>query len=339
MLTGTSMVLNKIAPIEENPLKLEDRPVLQPDSRQILIKVSACGICHTELDEIEGRLIPRLPVVPGHEIIGSVVKSGANANRFKPGDRVGVAWINSACGKCYFCMHGNENLCEKFKATGCDVDGGYSEYTIVLEDFAYKIPERFTDTQAAPLMCAGAIGYRALKLTDLKNSENIGLYGFGASAHIVIQIVKYRYPDSNVFVFTRNRDDLAGRLAKKMGADWTGVTGDTPPEKLHRVIDTTPAGIVVQEALRNLEKGGKLVINLIRKETPVPELNYTEHLWYEKEIKSVTNITRDDVEEFLPLASEIPIISKIRGFNLEDANHALNLLKKGKYQGAGVLMI
>ncbi|MEN4005761.1 MAG: zinc-dependent alcohol dehydrogenase family protein [Methanobacteriaceae archaeon] len=339
MLSGTSMVLNRIASIEENPLKLEDRPIPQPGSKQILIKVSACGICHTELDEIEGRLIPRLPVVPGHEIIGRVVKSGVNASRFKPGDRVGVAWINSACGKCYFCMNGNENLCAKFKATGCDVDGGYSEYTVVLEDFAYKIPEIFKDTQAAPLMCAGAIGYRALKLTDLKNNENIGLYGFGASAHIVIQMVKYRYPDSNVFVFTRNRDDLAARLARKMGADWIGITGDTPPEKLHRVIDTTPLGIPVQEALRNLEKGGKLVINLIRKETPIPELDYTEHLWYEKEIKSVTNITRNDVEEFLSLASEIPITSKIREFKLKEANHALNLLKKGKYQGAGVLKI
>ncbi len=334
-----AMVLRSITPVEAAPLALEERPVPRPGRGQILVKVTACGICHTELDEIEGRRQPVLPVIPGHEIVGRVIEAGPEATRFKPGDRVGIAWINSSCGVCRHCRSGMENLCDKFRATGCDADGGYAEYTTVHEDFAYPVPGRFTDVEAAPLMCAGAIGYRALRLTGMQNGWSLGLYGFGASAHLVLQMVNYQYPDSRVFVFTRNRDDAPGRLAKTMGADWVGMTGEQSPEKPACAIDTTPTGIPVREAMQNLDKGGRLVINAIRKETPVPELDYTDHLWWEKEIKSVANITRRDVEEFLPLAAKIPIIPETVEFKLEEANKALLMLKQGKYHGAGVLRI
>jgi len=334
-----AMVLTKTAAVESAPLKMEDRAIPHPGPGEIVIKVSACGVCHTELDEIEGRRLPALPVIPGHEIIGRVTEQGPGATRFKKGDRAGIAWIHSACGTCRHCLSGMENLCDRFKATGSDVDGGYAEYTVVHENFAYPIPERFTDVQAAPLMCAGAIGYRALRLTGMQDGQSLGLYGFGASAHLVLQMVKYQCPNSGVFVFTRNKDDAPGRLAMEMGADWAGVTGEDPPEKLACAIDTTPTGVPVREAMRNLDKGGRLVINAIRKETLIPELDYTEHLWWEKEIKSVANITRRDVEEFLPLAARIPIIPETVEFKLEEANQALLMLKQGKYRGAGVIRL
>jgi len=334
-----AMVLRRIAPIEENPLCLEDLPKPAPKPREVLIKVSVCGICRTELDEIEGRLQPKLPVVPGHQVIGRIVEAGENVLRYRVGDRVGVAWIYSSCGKCYFCRRGLENLCQKFMGTGCDADGGYAEYMVVHEDFAYKIPEVFSDVEAAPLLCAGAIGYRALKLTRMVDGDIIGLYGFGSSAHILFQVVRYLFPNSKIFVFTRRRGDAPSELALKMGADWVGETGEIPPEKMHCVIDTTSTGAPVREALRNLEKGGRLVMNLIRKETPITDLDYTEHLWWEREIKSVANITRGDVNEFLEIAAKIPIKPEIVEFKLEEANMALAMLKHGKYRGSGVLKI
>jgi propanol-preferring alcohol dehydrogenase len=334
-----AMVLRKLSQIEAAPLEMQDWPLPQAGPRQILVKVLTCGVCHTELDEIEGRRPPELPIIPGHEIVGKVEKLGSEVTSVGLGDRVGIAWIYSSCGECVHCQKGDENLCDQFQGTGCDADGGYAEYIAIQEDFVYPIPAKFTDPQAAPLMCAGAIGYRALKLTGIQDGQSLGLYGFGASAHLVIQIAKYKYPNSKVFVFTRQKGDAASQLAKEKGADWVGMTGETPPEKLDCAIDTTPTGIPVREALKNLDKGGRLVINLIRKETPIPELDYTEHLWYEKEIKSVANITRRDVQEFLPLAAEIPIISEVNEFKLEEANQALLLLKQGKYRGAGVLRI
>jgi len=334
-----AMVLKKITQVENKPLELEDLPIPEPGYNEILIKVSACGVCHTELDEIEGRKKPKLPVILGHEVVGYIDKLGSKTKRFKVGTRVGVAWFYSSCGICKFCTSGRENLCYNFKATGCDANGGYAEYMVVPEESAYLIPDIFSDFEAAPLMCAGAIGYRALKLADMKNGENIGLYGFGASAHIVIQLVKYLYPNSKVFVFTRRKDDEPSKLAKKKEADWVGVTGDTPPEKIDKAIDTTPVGIPVKEALRNLEKGGRLVINAIRKETKIPELDYAVNLWNEKEIKSVANITRNDVREFLSLAAEISIKPEVKLFKLEEANDALNALKHGEYKGAGVLKL
>ncbi len=335
-----AMVLEKILPVKERPLKLEDLPVPTPDSKQILVKVSACGVCHTELDEIEGRLSPtKLPIVLGHEIVGRVERLGDTASKFKKGDRVGIAWINWACGKCSFCLKGEENLCDKAKWTGMDVGGGYAQYTVVSEDFAYPIPKRFTDLEAAPLLCAGVIGYRALRLSGMEDNQVLGLYGFGASAHIVIQIAKYKFPNCRVFVFTRPGQREHQDLAKRLGADWVGATGDIPPEKLNCAIDFTPVGVPVREALRVLEKGGRLVINAIRKETPIPELDYTQHLWHEKEIKSVANVTRKDAQEFLSLAAKIPIVPEVQEFKLEEANDALILLKEGKIRGAGVLRI
>jgi len=338
-----AMVLKKTGPIEENPLELQDLPAPQPGPHQIRLKISACGVCHTELDEIEGRLQPKLPVILGHQIVGTVEALGHGANKFKLGDRAGIAWINSACGKCDFCKHGNENLCSEFQGTGCDANGGYAEYTVVQEDFAYPIPERLSDPQGAPLLCAGAIGYRALRLTNLRDGQILGLFGFGASAHIVIQIVKYQYPNSKVFVFTRPGQTKHQSLAKQLGADWIGATGDNPPGSLNCAIDFTPAWKPIIEAMRVLEKGGRLVVNAIRKEKKdldyVLNLDYPTHLWLEKELKTVANITRRDVEEFLPLAAEIPITPKVQKFGLEQANEALILLKQGKMQGAGVLIM
>ncbi len=338
--TMKAMVLEKISLVEEKPLRLVNLPVPVPGQGEILVRVSACGVCHTELDEIEGRVSPsRFPMILGHEIVGRVESLGAGAGRFKIGNRVGIAWINWACGKCSFCLEGEENLCDAAKWTGKDTHGGYAQYTAVSEDFAYRIPERFTDVQAAPLLCAGVIGYRALRLSGMEDGKVLGLYGFGASAHIVIQVARHKYPNCRVFVFTRFHQKEHQDLARRLGADWIGATGDTPPEKLNCAIDFTPVGEPIREALRGLRKGGRLVINAIRKTTPIPELDYTEHLWYEKELKSVANVTRRDAEEFLPLAAEIPVVPETQELRLEEANEALILLKEGKIRGAGVLRV
>jgi propanol-preferring alcohol dehydrogenase len=335
-----AMVLERIAPVEKRPLKLVDSPQPIPGPDEILVKVSACGVCHTELDEIEGRLPPsQFPMILGHEIVGRVETLGSAAKKFQEGDRVGIAWINWACGRCSFCLKGEENLCETARWTGKDAPGGYAEYTAVHEDFAYPVPREFTDVKAAPLLCAGVIGYRALRLSGMADGKVLGLYGFGASAHIVIQIARHKYPGGRVFIFTRPHQKEHQDLARKLGADWIGATGDTSPEKLDCAIDFTPVGEPVREALRNLQKGGTVVINAIRKVTPVPELDYAEHLWHEKEVKSVANVTRRDAQEFLPLAAEIPIVPETQEFKLEEANEALVLLKEGKMRGAGVLIM
>ena len=338
-----AQILRQTAPVGDNSLELVDMPAPEPKPGEILVRVTACGVCHTELDEIEGRLQPKLPVILGHEIVGRVEKPGKEAGQFKTGDRVGIAWIHSACGKCDFCLSGRENLCPDFEGTGCQADGGYAQYTVVSEDFAYPIPDRFTDSQAAPLLCAGAIGYRALRLSNLEDGQVLGLFGFGASAHIVIQAAKHLYPGGKVFVFTRPGQTEHQQLAQKLGADWTGATGQTPPQKLNCAIDFTPVWRPIVEALRVLDKGGRLVINAIRKEKndkdSLLELDYSTHLWSEKEIKSVANITRKDAREFLPLAARIPIIPAVQEFKLEEANQALVLLKKGQIQGAAVLRI
>lgn len=331
-----AMVLEKTSSIEGKPLKMVDLAIPLPNSRQILVRISACGICHTDIDEIEGRVKPsKLPIVPGHQIIGRIESLGSQVTRFKEGDRVGVAWIWSSCGRCVHCREGRENLCDQFQGTGCHANGGYAEFMLVSEDFAYPIPERFSDSQAAPLLCAGAIGYRDLRLSGIKPGQTLGLYGFGASAHIVIQVAKYL--GCEVFVFTRSEEHR--NLAKKLGALWTGVAKDDPPKKLNCAIDFTPVGETVPEALRALEKGGRLVIAVIRKRTPIPELDYAKHLWDEKEIKSVANITRKDAQDFLSLAAQIPIIPEVQEFALSQANDALIMLKEGKIQGAGVLII
>jgi propanol-preferring alcohol dehydrogenase len=328
-----AMVLKEISAAEKEPLEMMDLPKPVPGPEEVLVRVSTCGVCHTELDEIEGRIQPKLPIVLGHEVVGTVESSGSEATKFSSGDRVGIAWIHSACGKCQFCREGNENLCLEFRGTGCHAHGGYAQYTVVSEDFAFPIPERFSDCEAAPLLCAGAIGYRDLRLSGIKKGQTLGLFGFGASAHIVIQVA--RHWGCEVSVFTRSQEHRD--LAKKLGASWTGGPDDRPPRKLHCAIDFTPVGETVPRALRVLEKGGRLVLAVIRKRNPIPPLDYGEHLWDEREVKSVANITRKDLQDFLPLAAEIPIIPEVQEFQLEEANKALILLKQGKIQGAGVL--
>jgi len=327
------MVLKKVSAIEKEPLEMMDLPDPVPGPKEILVKVSACGVCHTELDEIEGRLQPKVPIILGHEVVGRVERLGTGTAKFSLGDRVGIAWINSACGKCHFCQDENENLCLEFKGTGCHANGGYAQYTVVSEEFAYLIPERFSDSEAAPLLCAGAIGYRDLKVSEIKRDQTLGLFGFGASAHIVIQVAKYW--GCEVFVFTRNEEHRS--LARRLGASWAGGPEDEPPKKLNCAIDFTPVGETVPHALKVLEKGGRLVLAVIRKRNSIPPLDYAEHLWDEKEIKSVANITRKDVQDFLHLAAEIPIIPEVQEFKLEEANKVLNLLKQGKIRGASVL--
>ena len=338
-----AMVLNRLASFAENdtPLQLTDLPEPVPGEKEILIKVSACGVCHTELDEIEGRMPPHLPIILGHQVVGRVVKIGHQAAAFQIGERVGVAWIYSACGRCRFCRSGNENLCLDFKATGRDAHGGYAEYMTVSEDFAYPIPDLFTDAEAAPLLCAGAIGYRSLRLVGLQDGQNLGLTGFGASAHLVLQMARYLYPRSQVFVFARSEKERA--FARELGAAWAGDVGDESPVKLDGIIDTTPVWKPAVEALRNLERGGRLVINAIRKEEADKEyltrLDYPVHLWLEKEIKSVANVTRRDVSEFLALAAKVPIRPEIQEYTLAEANVALAELKARRIRGAKVLRI
>jgi propanol-preferring alcohol dehydrogenase len=339
-----AMVMTKICDLNQNknPLELRDVPKPAPEEHELLVKVMTCGICHTELDEVEGRTPPpRLPIILGHQVVGRVEQAGRKVSKFKPGDRVGVAWIYSACGKCKFCRSGRENLCPGFKATGRDANGGYAEYMTVQEDFAYAIPDIFSDLEAAPLLCAGAIGYRSLKLTNLRDGQNLGLTGFGASGHLVLMMVKHRFPKTKVYVFARAEKER--EFARELGAVWVGDTEDTPPEKLDSIIDTTPVWKPVVEALRNLDSGGRLVINAIRKEDidkdSLLNINYPAHLWMEKEIKSVANVERADVSEFLKLAAEIPIKPEVQEYSLEEANKALLEIKERKIRGAKVLRI
>ncbi len=338
-----AMVLKSLCNLKENqtPLELMDLPVPVPAENEIVLKVSTCGVCHTELDEIEGRTPPRqLPVVLGHQVVGKVEDIGKKVATFKTDDRVGVAWIFSACGKCKFCLSGRENLCKTFKATGRDANGGYAQYMSIAENFAYKIPEFFSDEKAAPLLCAGAIGYRSLRLTGLQNGHRLGLTGFGASAHLVLKMAKHQYPNTEVFVFARNAAERI--FALELGAVWAGDTKDQAPYKLDCIIDTTPTWGPVVDALANLDSGGRLVVNAIRKEDDkqsLLNLDYPLHLWQEKEIKSVANITRRDVTEFLSLAAEMKLNPEVQIFALKQANEALLELKTGKIRGAKVLKI
>ena len=339
-----AMRLHEITEFKKNPepLKYEEIPVPEPAEGEVLVKVSVCGVCHTELDEIEGRTPPEeFPMVPGHQAVGTVEKTAGNSESLKEGDRVGIAWIYSACGECYHCEGGEENLCQDFMATGRDADGGYAEYMTVPADFAHPVPEGLEDGEAAPLLCAGAIGYRSLSLTEISNGDRLGMTGFGASGHLVLRMAKHLYPDSEIFVFARSGEQR--EFAKELGASWAGDTEEKSPEKLHAIIDTTPAWKPVVEALGNLEPGGRLVINAIRKESAdqdyLQKLDYSRHLWMEKEIKSVANVTRKDVENMLKVAAEFGIKPDIETYPLKEANKALMDLKKGGSRGAKVLNI
>jgi alcohol dehydrogenase, propanol-preferring len=338
-----AMALNSICnlKIDSAPLELISIPDPIPGEHDILLKVSCCGVCHTELDEIEGRMPPpRFPVIPGHQVVGRVESIGKQVNDIKIGDRMGVAWIFSACGHCKFCLAGSENLCPDFLATGRDANGGYAQFMTVARKFAYAIPDVFSDVEAAPLLCAGAIGYRSLRLTGLKDGQRLGLTGFGASGHLVLEMAKYQFPQTEVYVFARNVEER--QFALELGGDWAGDISEHAPCKLDSIIDTTPAWRPIVEALANLESGGRLVINAIRKEDDkisLLDLEYPQHLWLEKEIKSVANITRDDVTEFLGLAADMKLKPEIQVFPLERANEALIALKFGNIRGAKVLKI
>ncbi len=377
-----AMLLERLGRLSENsaPLRLVELPVPMPGPGEVLLKVSVCGVCHTELDEIEGRTPPpKLPVVPGHQVVGKVVKLGGTTRRetegesrapsapagtvprfwscpaaradarpgsrghrsIRVGDRVGVAWIFSACGECAYCRSGRENLCPDFRATGRDANGGYAEYMTVPEDFAYPIPATFADSEAAPLLCAGAIGYRSLRLAGAGDGQALGLTGFGASGHLVLKLVRHRYPKTRVYVFARSKEEQ--EFARELGAVWAGATEDEPPELLDAIIDTTPVWQPVVAALGRLRPGGRLVVNAIRKEeadkTALLGFDYPRHLWLEKEVKSVANVTRRDVSEFLELAAEIPLKPEVQEYPLEQANQALSDLKQRRIRGAKVLRI
>ena len=333
-----AMILPKIVSLDkvENPLHLTDLPIPAPKQDEVLIKVSACGVCHTELDEIEGRTMPaKFPIVLGHEVVGKIEALGKGVTKFKKCDRVGVGWIHQSTGGL------DENLSADFRATGRDTNGGYAEYMTVSESYAYLIPDTFSDEQAAPLLCAGAIGYRALKLAKIKDGDLLGLSGFGGSAHLVLQLAQYMYPDSKVYVFARDQATI--EFALEQGAVWAGNTVQRSPEALDAIIDTTPAWKPLVEALINLKPAGRLVVNAIRKEDTdksyLLNLSYHKHLWMEKEIKTVANITHQDINEFLQIAAAIPIKSEVTSYKLEEANKALLELKYNTVKGAKVLLI
>lgn len=339
-----AMRLHELGPITPGaePLRLDHVKVPAAGDGQLLLRVHACGVCHTEIDEIEGRTPPpSLPMTPGHQVVATVVREGPGCRRGLLGERVGVAWIHSACGSCRWCRQGRENLCPEFLATGRDVPGGYAEYMCVPEAYAHPVPDSIEDLQATPLLCAGAVGYRALMLCGLANGESLGLTGFGASGHLVLQMARHLYPDSPVHVFARSAQERG--FARELGAVWTGSTSDPPPTGLDAIIDTTPAWLPVLAAMAALAPGGRLVINAIRKEAGdravLSELDYDRHLWREKSICTVANVTRSDVADCLRLAAAIPLQPHVAGYALTDANRALAELKAGQIRGAKVLQI
>ncbi len=328
------MVLEKAELVEKDPLLARELPAPEPGSGEIRIQVKACGLCHTDLHTVEGELpLPKLPIIPGHQIVGLVEARGRGADRFREGDRVGVPWLYQTCGMCEFCRSARENLCDAARFTGYHVDGGYAEYTVVSQDFAYSLPKSFSDAEAAPLLCAGVIGYRALRLSEIRPGERLGLYGFGASAHIAIQVAKHW--GCEVYVFTRSEEHR--ELARRLGAAWVGRAEDEPPAPIHSAIIFAPAGNLVPEALRVLKKGGVVALAGIYL-SPLPSLEYAT-LYYEKNIRSVSNSTRQDARELLELAGEIPVRTEIETFPLAEANEALLKLKQTRIRGAGVLVI
>ena len=342
-----AMILEALGEVKlhQIPLRLVQYPEPPLHPGEMLLRVTRCGVCHTELDEIEGRTPPPwLPFILGHQVVGVVedaVQSHEIVNAPHIGQRVGVAWIASACGQCPCCVWGQENLCPEFKATGRDIDGGYAEYMKVRADFVHPIPDSISDSEAAPLLCAGAVGYRALRLCNLQDGQSLGLTGFGGSNHLVLKTAKHKYPHASIFVFSRNPQER--EFALSLGAAWAGTIDEIPPEGLDAIIDTTPVWGPDLEALKRLKPGGRLVINAIRKEEMDKEvllkLDYASQLWMEKEIKSVANVTRQDVREFLGLAAEAGIKPEYQEYQLKDANQALHELKHGKIRGAKVLVI
>jgi propanol-preferring alcohol dehydrogenase len=333
-----AMLLREITSLKQNstPLSFEEIAEPHPNKGEVLLRVTRCGVCHTELDEIEGRTPPpHLPVILGHQVVG-VIEEGENK-----GQRVGVAWIASACGHCQYCLSGRENLCPEFKATGRDINGGYAEYMTIPSTSAHLLPNPLSDSEAAPLLCAGAIGYRSLRLSNIKNGQHLGLMGFGGSNHLVLKLAKHKFPETKIFVFSRNAEER--EFALSLGAAWAGAIEQSPLEGLDAIVDTTPVWGPVSEALKFLSPGGRLVINAIRKETAdqhvLSQLDYPSQLWMEKEIKSVANVTHADVREFLQLAAEAGIKPEVQEYDLQDANRALLEMKQGRIRGAKVLRV
>ncbi len=330
-----AMVLGASGPVAGDPLEPRDVPVPEVGPEDILIRVRVCGVCHTDLHAVEGELPEtKFPLIPGHEIVGVVEKAGERARRFEVGDRVGAAWLRSTCGSCRFCRSGRENLCESARFNGYHADGGYAEYMAVPEKFAYAVPDRFSDEEAAPLMCAGIVGYRALALSDFVRGGVLGLYGFGASAHIALQIARHR--GARVFVFTRSEEHR--KLALELGAEWAGAAKDEPPAKLTNAVIFAPVGALYLDALRALDRGGTVASAGIHM-SPIPELDYDGLLYHERRMVSVANATRTDGEELLKVAAEVPVRTTVRAFPLEAANDVLKLLKAGKITGAAVLKV
>jgi propanol-preferring alcohol dehydrogenase len=329
-----ALILEQPKPVGEDPLAMAQLPRPEPAPGQVRLRVRACGICHTDLDLVEGEIpTPTLPVVPGHQVIGKVDALGEGVTRFAVGDRVGVPWLYSTCGRCDFCQRGLENLCDHARFTGQHANGGFAEYMVVPAAFAYGIPAGFPDDQAAPLLCAGIIGYRALQLCEIQPGGRLGLYGFGASAHVTIQVA--RHWDCEVYVFTRSKAHR--RHALELGAAWAGEARDTPPAELDSAITFAPAGWLVPEALRVLRKGGTLAINAIHM-SPIPELPYSL-LYGERTVRSVANSTRQDAEDLLRLAAKIPIHTEVELYPLAEANAVLQRLKRAEIRGAAVLHV
>ncbi|MEJ5260635.1 MAG: zinc-dependent alcohol dehydrogenase family protein [Anaerohalosphaeraceae bacterium] len=330
--------LTEIAPVEQKPVRLLEMPDPQPAEDELLLEVSVCGVCHTELDEIEGRLpVSGLPRILGHQVVGRVIAKGPRVGNFQIGDRVGVTWLWKSCRTCSFCTRGLENLCEKALWTGLDADGGYTERMTVPAAFAHPLPPSLDDLHTAPLLCAGVIGYRALRLCQIEDGQIIGLFGFGASAHLTIQVLRALYPRCRVFAFSRDREHQ--QQALRLGADWAGHTEDNPPQKMDKVIDFTPIGQAIPLILRNLQKGGKLVINAIRKINPIPPMDYAELLWSERTIQSTANVTYADGSEFLRIAAQIGLKAEVTAFPLEQANEALLAVKHSRITGAAALVL
>jgi propanol-preferring alcohol dehydrogenase len=330
-----AMALKKPDKIENSPLELMEIPVKKPSSDEVLLKVKTCGVCHTDLHIVEGELnpLPKLPIVPGHEIVAVVDKFGENVTNFKKGDRVGVAWLYSADQSCKYCLRGQENLCPNAKFTGFSVDGGYAEYVTAPSDYVYHLPDSFDDIKAAPLLCAGIIGYRSFRLSEVKPGERLGLFGFGASAHIVIQLATHF--DCETYVFTRSKEHQ--KHAKVLGAAWVGTSKDRPPKKIDRAISFAPSGPLVLDILKVLDKGGTLAINAIYL-SDIPPISWNL-LWHERKIVSVANTTRRDAIEFFKLVQEIEIKTETRPYSLENANKALEDIKYSRFNGAAVLKI
>jgi len=327
-----AMILERPRPVGEAPLHLDELPTPIPGPGEILVRMRCCGICHTDLHTVEGDLeLPKLPLVPGHQIVGIVDALGPGAGIFKKGDRVGIPWLHSTDNQCEYCRQGLENLCNQAQFTGYHVNGGYADYTVVHENYAYRIPEVFSDENAAPLLCAGIIGYRSYRLSGVQPGQRLGLYGFGASAHLVLQFA--RHQGCEVYVFTRT--PIHRELAQRLGAAWTGSAEDTPPHPLDACIIFAPAGALVPQALRVLRKAGTLTLAGITMST-IPAMDYSL-LYQERVIRSVANSTRQDAREFLQLSAEVPVHTDVELFNLDEANQALQALKKSKIKAAAVL--